>query len=74
MHPKEIHVDFTETIEKESLSYNTVKTWAAELKRGRESVDDDGLSGRPRMPPLIKMSRSCTPLLCVIVGRSAKHS
>ena len=37
-----------ETLGKESPSYNTVKKWAAEFKRGRESVDDDGWSGRPK--------------------------
>ena len=26
--------------------HSTVKKWAAEFKRGRESVEDDGLSGR----------------------------
>ena len=50
MHLKEIHVDFTKTLGKESLSYNTVKTWAAEFKRGLESVDDDGWSGCQKMP------------------------
>ena len=27
------------------IPYSTVKKWAAEFKRGRESVEDDGLSG-----------------------------
>ena len=36
--------------------------------RGGESVNDDGRSGRPKMPSLIKISRSCTPWLCVIGG------
>ena len=45
---KEIHKDFMETLEEESPSYSTVKKWAAEFKRGRESVEDDGRSGRPK--------------------------
>ena len=35
-----------ETPEKESPSYSKVNKWAAEFKRERESVEDDGLSGR----------------------------
>ena len=37
-----------ETFEKESPSYSTVIKWAAEFKRGNESVEDDGQSGRPK--------------------------
>ena len=37
---------FMETLGKESLSYSKVKTLAAEFKRRRESVEEDGLSGR----------------------------
>ena len=48
MPPKEIHEGFMETLGKESPSYSTVKKWAAEFKRGRESVEDDGRSGRPK--------------------------
>ena len=48
MPPKKIHEDFMETLGKESASYNTVKKWTAEFKRGRESVEDDGLSGHPK--------------------------
>ena len=48
MPPKEIHGDFIETLGKESPSYIIVKKWAAEFKRGRESVEDDGRSGRPK--------------------------
>ena len=45
---KEIHEDFMETFGKESPSYSTVKKWVAEFKRGRESVEDDGRSDRPK--------------------------
>ena len=46
--PKEIHDDFMETLGKESPSYSTVKRWAAEFKRRREIVEDDGRSGRSK--------------------------
>ena len=46
MPPKEIHEDFMETLGKES-PYNKLKNWAAEFKRGRESVENDGRSDRP---------------------------
>ena len=48
MPPKEIYEDLMETLGKESPSYSTVKKWAAEFKRGRESVEDDEWSGRPK--------------------------
>ena len=48
MLPKEIHEDFMETLGKESPSYSTVKKWAAEFKKGRESVEEDGRSGGPK--------------------------
>ena len=30
-------------------SFTTVKLWAAEFKRGRKSLGDDGRSGRPKI-------------------------
>ena len=48
MPPKEIHKDFMETLGKESPSNSIEIKWAAEFKRGRASVEDDGLSGGPK--------------------------
>ena len=36
-----------ETLGKES-PYRTVKEWAAEFRRGRESIEDDEQPGRPK--------------------------
>ena len=56
-----------ETFGKESPSYSTVKKWAAEFKwgggGGRALRMMDGLAV-PKMPPLLKSPRSCTPWLC----------
>ena len=46
--PKEIHEDFMEILGKESPSYSTEKKWVAEFRRGRESIEDDEWSGRPK--------------------------
>ena len=45
---KEIHEDFIQTLGRESPFYSTVKNRAAGLKNGRESVEYDGRSGRPK--------------------------
>ena len=41
----EFHEDVMETLGKESSSYCTLKKWAAEFKRGRESMEDERWSG-----------------------------
>ena len=48
MPSKEIHEEFMRTLGKESPSYSIVKKWAAEFKRGRESIEDDGQSDHPK--------------------------
>ena len=72
MPPKEIHEDFMETLGKESPSYSTVKNGQQSL-RGRERALRmmDSLAA-PKMPQLMKMSRSCTPWLCVIGGETCE--
>ena len=48
MSPKEIHEDMVQTLGEDSPSYSTIKKWAAEFKRGRDSTEDDPRSGRPK--------------------------
>ena len=67
MPPKEIHEDLMEALEKKQLKRQQSLKW------GRESVEDNGRSSHPNMPPMMKMSRSCTPCLCVIGGETCEE-
>ena len=44
---KEIHSKMVSTLGDDAPALSTVKKWAAEFKRGRESLEDDPRSGRP---------------------------
>ena len=65
--PKEIHEHLMKTLGKESPSNSTVSL------RGEERALRmmDGLAA-PKIPPLMKMSTSCTPWLCVIGGKTCE--
>ena len=52
MSPKEIHEDFMKSLGKDSPYYSTVKKWAAEIRRGRQSAADDEWSGHLREAPI----------------------
>ena len=74
MPSKEIHEDLMET-----PSYNTMKKSAVEFKRVGGGGGGGGGALRmitglatPKMPSLMKMSRSCTPWLCVIGGETCE--
>ena len=73
MPSKEIHEDFIETLRKVSPSYNSEKR-AAEFKRGRGSVEDNGRYVGPKVATIddLKISRSCQPWLCVLGGETCQ--
>ena len=74
MPPKEINEDFMETLGKESPSYSTVKKWAAEFKRGRESVKDERRSGRPTDAITDGNFKVVHTLVLCLKASPAKHS
>ena len=44
---------------KESPCYITVKKWAAEFRRRRESIEDDERTGRPKRVPVMHSLAMC---------------
>ena len=44
---KEIHGELTDVYESSAPSYAQVKFWVGEFKRGRTSLEDEAMSGRP---------------------------
>ena len=73
MPPKEIHEEFMETIGKESPTYSTVNGQQS-LRGEKRALRMMGSLAAPKMPPLMKMSWSCTPWLCVISSETYKHN
>ena len=45
---KTIHDDMLATLGDNAPAYSVVKSWLAEFKRGRNSVEDEHRSGRPK--------------------------
>ena len=46
--PYKIQSKFIKVYADSSLSFSTIKKWAAEFKRGRTSLEDDPSKGRPK--------------------------
>lgn len=44
----DIHADMKNTLGEAAPSFSTVAKWTSEFKRGRQSVEDDHRSGRPK--------------------------
>ena len=53
--PNGIHSKFIKVYGDSSPSFSTIKKWAAKIKRGRTSLEDDPREGRPKSatPPEI---------------------
>ena len=61
-----------EILSKESPSYSIVIKLAAEFKRGESVFRMMDRLAAQNMPPLMKLSRSCTPWLFVIGGETCE--
>ena len=72
MPPKKLHEDFIETHGKEPPTYSTVKNGQQRFRGEEKASRMIGGLVAPKMPPLMKMSRSCTPWLCVIGGETCE--
>jgi len=55
MSGKVIHDDMLATLGDSALAYSVVKSWLAEFKRGRNNVEDERRSRRPKMQQVPKM-------------------
>ena len=74
MPPNVIHKYFMETLGKESPWNNTVKKKGEQsLRAGKGALGMMNGLAASKMPPLVKMSCSYTPWLCVIYARPANH-
>ena len=74
MPPEEIHKDVVEILGYVSPSYSKVKNRQHSLGGVEKMLKMmDGLAA-PKMPPLMKIPRLCTPWLCVIGGETCVAS
>jgi hypothetical protein len=70
--PKEALEDFMDTLGKESLSYITVKKWAANLRGAVRVLEmTSGLGGNKR-PPIMKLPKLCTIWSCATEGETCE--
>jgi len=59
MSGKAIHDDMLAILVDNALAYSVVKSWLAEFKRGRNSVQDEHRSGRPKYSKTFKLLMTC---------------
>jgi transposase len=48
--PNKSHLKFIKVYGDSSPSFSTIKKWAAKIKRGRTSLEDNPREGRPKSP------------------------
>ena len=63
--PKDIYEDMVTTLGEGAPSYSMVKKWAAEFKRGRQSLEDDP---RPARPATVSTRESIDKIHDMILG------